>query len=168
MNDTTRNTESLAMAAEVVAAFVSHNSLPPGELPALLQSVHASFGEIAAGKTIEPAQEAKKPAVPIKRSVTNDFIICLEDGRKFKSLKRHLSTAFGLSPDEYRDKWGLRSDYPMVAPAYASARSALAKEMGLGQKRKAKARPIQAAVKKPRRRSKAAVNKPRGRSKAAA
>ncbi|MBV8564183.1 MAG: MucR family transcriptional regulator [Methylobacteriaceae bacterium] len=140
MADTTTSASQIEMAAEIVAAFVSHNSLPVSDLPALIQSVHASLEKIRTGGPSQPVEEPKVPAVPIKKSVTNDFIICLEDGKKFKSLKRHLSTAYGLSPDEYRAKWGLRPDYPMVAPAYASARSALAKEMGLGQKRKATGR----------------------------
>ena len=130
---------SLQLAAEIVSAFVSNNSLPPPELPALLQSVHSALNKIAIGETavVEPA---KQPAVAIKKSVTPDFIICLEDGKKFKSLKRHLRTAYGVTPDEYRAKWGLPADYPMVAPNYAAARSSLAKSMGLGQKAKARSR----------------------------
>ena len=132
MSDSTNHVE---LAAEIVSAYVSNNSVPSGELPALLSDVHAAIVRVATGA--QPvAVEAAKPAVPPKKSITSDYIICLEDGRKFKSLKRHLRTQYNLSPEEYREKWGLPSDYPMVAPAYAKARSALAKQMGLGQQRR--------------------------------
>ena len=132
MSDPTSHVE---LAAEIVSAYVSNNSVPSGELPALLSDVHAAIVRVATGA--QPvAVEAAKPAVPPKKSITSDYIICLEDGRKFKSLKRHLRTQYNLSPEEYREKWGLPSDYPMVAPAYAKARSALAKQMGLGQQRR--------------------------------
>ncbi|MER9333107.1 MucR family transcriptional regulator [Mesorhizobium sp. M0293] len=125
----------IELAADVVSAYVSNNPVPVGDLPALIGHVHAALkgtaGSVSAG---EP--EALRPAVPVKKSVTPDYIICLEDGKKFKSLKRHLSTHYGLTPDEYRAKWGLSSDYPMVAPNYAAARSAMAKTMGLGRKPK--------------------------------
>ena len=124
--------EHKSLAADIVAAYVSNNSVQAAELPALIQSVHASLMEAAAGLVEAPADAPKEPAVPIKKSVTNDHIVCLEDGKKFKSLKRHLSTAFGLTPSAYRTKWGLPNDYPMVAPAYAAQRSALAKQIGLG------------------------------------
>jgi predicted transcriptional regulator len=123
------------LAAEIVSAYVSNNSVPSAELPALLSEIHAAIVRVASGTqpvVIEPA----KPAVPPKKSITNDYIVCLEDGRKFKSLKRHLRTQYNLSPEEYREKWSLAADYPMVAPAYAKARSALAKQMGLGQQRR--------------------------------
>lgn len=126
----------IEMAADIVSAFVSHNSVPAGELPTLIQSVHGAIQKIAGAKIEEPVEQVKVPAVPIKKSIADDFLICLEDGKKFKSLKRHLRTQYNLSPSEYRDKWGLSGDYPMVAPNYARARSALAKEMGLGQQRK--------------------------------
>jgi len=123
------------LAAEIVSAYVSNNSVPASELPTLLNDVHAAIVRVASGG--QPAVvEAAKPAVPPKKSITNDYIVCLEDGRKFKSLKRHLRTQYNLSPEEYREKWGLPADYPMVAPAYAKARSALAKQMGLGQQRR--------------------------------
>jgi predicted transcriptional regulator len=123
------------LAAEIVSAYVSNNSVPASELPTLLNDVHAAIVRVASGA--QPIiVEAAKPAVPPKKSITNDYIVCLEDGRKFKSLKRHLRTQYNLSPEEYREKWGLAADYPMVAPAYAKARSALAKQMGLGQQRR--------------------------------
>jgi predicted transcriptional regulator len=129
------STNHVELAAEIVSAYVSNNSVPSSELPALLSDVHAAIVRVATGA--QPAVvEAAKPAVPPKKSITSDYIICLEDGRKFKSLKRHLRTQYNLSPEEYREKWGLPADYPMVAPAYAKARSALAKQMGLGQQRR--------------------------------
>jgi predicted transcriptional regulator len=123
------------LAAEIVSAYVANNSVPASELPALLNEVHAAIVRVASG-VAAPAPEAAKPAVSPKKSITNDYIICLEDGRKFKSLKRHLRTQYNLSPEQYREKWSLPPDYPMVAPAYAKARSALAKQMGLGQQRR--------------------------------
>ncbi|MDE2357599.1 MAG: MucR family transcriptional regulator [Alphaproteobacteria bacterium] len=117
--------------SEIVAAFVSNNETSTADLPGLIQAVHRALVGISTGAPeIEPRKE---PAVSIRRSVTPDHIVCLEDGRKFKSLKRHLRTKYGMSPDEYRTKWGLPKDYPMVAPNYAAARSALAKNMGLGK-----------------------------------
>jgi predicted transcriptional regulator len=129
------NVDYINLAAEIVAAFVSHNSVPISELPALIGSVHAALRTVANGAT-QAAPEELKPAVPVKKSITPDFIISLEDGRRYKSLKRHLRTSYDLTPDQYRTKWGLPPDYPMVAPNYAKARSELAKNMGLGQKRK--------------------------------
>lgn len=123
------------LTADVVSAYVSNNPVPVAELPSLISNVHSALQQ----QTAAPAQEAsesQKPAVPIKKSVTPDYIVCLEDGKQFKSLKRHLSTHHGLTPDEYRAKWGLPADYPLVAPNYAAARSALAKSMGLGRKPK--------------------------------
>ena len=123
------------LVAGIVSAFVSHNSVPTSELPALIASTHAAL--IGLGKEQAPVVEEKLvPAVPIKKSITPDYLVCLEDGKKFKSLMRHLRTAYDLSPDQYRAKWGLPSDYPMVAPAYAEARSNLAKKMGLGNQRR--------------------------------
>lgn len=127
------------LAAEIVSAYVANNSVPASELPALLNEVHAAIVRVASG-VAAPAPEAAKPAVSPKKSITNDYIICLEDGRKFKSLKRHLRTQYNLSPEQYREKWSLPPDYPMVAPAYAKARSALAKQMGLGQQRRRRAK----------------------------
>ncbi|MGX5845298.1 MucR family transcriptional regulator [Mesorhizobium sp. ArgA1] len=133
----------IELTADVVSAYVSNNPVPVGELPALIGQVHAALKGTAGGVAPDKP-EALKPAVPIKKSVTPDFIICLEDGKKFKSLKRHLSTDYGLTPDEYRAKWGLPADYPMVAPNYAAARSALAKTMGLGRKPKEAEKPAAA------------------------
>src|SRR5208337_1137866 len=125
---------TLEMAAEVVAAFVSNNPLPRSELPALIQTIHDTLARLSAGvENLTPKEESKEPAVSIRKSVTPDYLICLEDGKHFKSLKRHLAT-HGLTPEQYRAKWKLPSDYPMVAPNYAATRSALAKAMGLGRK----------------------------------
>src|SRR5580700_9429865 len=124
--------EIIEMTADVVSAYVGNNSVSANDLPALIQSVHRALAGVSAGaEAVEAAP--KEPAVPVKRSITPDYLICLEDGRKFKSLKRHLRTKYNLSPEDYRAKWGLAKDYPMVAPNYAKARSDLAKQMGLGQ-----------------------------------
>jgi predicted transcriptional regulator len=125
----------LSLTAEIVSAYVSKNALPTGSLPELIGQIHQSLRGLATGQKSEPAAPLV-PAVPVKKSVTPDYIVSLEDGRKFKSLKRHLSTHYNLTPAEYRKKWGLPSDYPMVAPNYAAARSQLAKSMGLGRKPK--------------------------------
>ncbi|MCO5066810.1 MAG: MucR family transcriptional regulator [Rhizobiaceae bacterium] len=135
-------TDSLIeLTADVVSAYVSNNPVPAVDLPALIGQVHATLQRIHGGASVEEASAMQKPAVPIKKSVTPDFIISLEDGKKFKSLKRHLATHYNLSPDEYRSKWGLPADYPMVAPNYAAARSTLAKTMGLGRKPKQPEKP---------------------------
>lgn len=126
----------IELTADVVAAYVSNNPVPASELGNLIADVHAALGRVNRA-TEEPAPAEKpKPAVNPKRSVHDDYIICLEDGKKFKSLKRHLMTHYNLTPEEYREKWGLDPNYPMVAPNYAIARSELAKKMGLGRKRK--------------------------------
>jgi predicted transcriptional regulator len=122
------------LAADIVSAYVSNNSVPAGDLPSLISQVHLALARVGNGAA--EAAEAPKPAIAIKKSVTPDYIICLEDGKKFKSLKRHLRTQYNLTPEQYREKWGLAPDYPMVAPSYAKARSDLAKEMGLGQQRR--------------------------------
>ncbi|MDX8503097.1 MucR family transcriptional regulator [Mesorhizobium sp. VK4C] len=133
MEETDDNTSTLIeLTAEVVSAYVSNNPVPVGDLPALIDRVHGALKSAGGGAAEKP--EALTPAVPIRKSVTPDYIISLEDGKKFKSLKRHLSVHYGLTPDEYRAKWGLPADYPMVAPNYAAARSSLAKSMGLGRK----------------------------------
>ncbi|KPQ10655.1 MAG: transcriptional regulator, MucR family [Saliniramus fredricksonii] len=137
MSETAQDNAHIELAVEIVSAYVSNNSLPTAELPGLIEAVHGSLQKIATGAQEEQV-EAPVPAVPVKKSITPDFIICLEDGKKFKSLKRHLRTKYDMTPEEYRAKWGLPADYPMVAPNYASARSELAKAMGLGaQRRKA-------------------------------
>ena len=128
--------DTLDMAAELVAAFVSNNSVPTGELPALIQTIHGALAKLNDGvKPPTPEEETKEPAVSIRKSITPDYLTCLEDGKRFKSLKRHLA-AHGLTPEQYRSKWKLPSDYPMVAPNYAASRSAMAKAMGLGQIRR--------------------------------
>jgi len=123
------------LTADIVSAYVSNNSISAGELPRLIGDVHLALAKTHNG-AIGPEPEPLKPAVNPKKSVFPDYIVCLEDGKKFKSLKRHLRTHYDLSPEEYREKWGLAADYPMVAPNYAAARSALAKKMGLGQQRR--------------------------------
>ena len=130
-------TEGLVeLTADIVSAYVSNNAVVSAELPTLINETYDALSK-AAAKASKPITEELNPAVPVKKSVTPDYIICLEDGKKFKSLKRHLRTHYDLTPEEYRDKWSLPHDYPMVAPNYAAARSALAKKMGLGQRRKA-------------------------------
>jgi predicted transcriptional regulator len=124
--------EIIEMTADIVSAYVGNNSVSAGELPSLIQSVHRALASVSSGAEAVEATP-KEPAVPVKRSITPDHLICLEDGRKFKSLKRHLRTKYNMSPEDYRAKWGLAKDYPMVAPNYAKARSDLAKQMGLGQ-----------------------------------
>jgi predicted transcriptional regulator len=124
------------LAADIVSAYVSNNTVATGDLPGLISEVYAALQRTSSGVAPEPQPEPLKPAIPVKKSVTPDYIVCLEDGKKFKSLKRHLRTQYGVTPEEYREKWGLPPDYPMVAPNYAQARSDLAKKMGLGQQRR--------------------------------
>ena len=129
------STDLTQLTAEIVSAYVAHNSLPAAELPAVLTSVRVALGGLGnAPATEQQKPDELKPAVPIKKSVTDDYLISLENGQKFKSLKRHLMTTYGMTPEQYREKWGLPKDYPMVAPAYAKSRSALAKSLGLGRK----------------------------------
>ncbi|MEM9570336.1 MAG: MucR family transcriptional regulator [Pseudomonadota bacterium] len=123
----------LECASDIVSAYVSNNPIQSGELPELIRQIHSTL--VALEKT-DLSNGVLEPAVPVKKSITDDFLICLEDGKKFKSLKRHLRSKYGLSPEQYREKWGLPYDYPMVAPSYARKRSALAKEMGLGKMEK--------------------------------
>jgi predicted transcriptional regulator len=132
-----RDDSLIELTADVVAAYVSNNPVQVGDLPALIADIHAALARVG-GSTAPLPAEKPKPAVNPKRSVFDDYIICLEDGKKFKSLKRHLMTHYGLTPDEYREKWGLDASYPMVAPNYAKARSQLAKTMGLGRKPKSR------------------------------
>ncbi|MFN3352553.1 MAG: MucR family transcriptional regulator [Brevundimonas sp.] len=124
--------ELLEMTADIVSAYVSNNSVEAAALPQLIQNIHNVLSQVSHGP-VEPEPAPQEPAVSIRKSITPDYLICLEDGRKFKSLKRHLRTKYDMSPEEYRAKWGLPKDYPMVAPNYAKARSDLAKQMGLGQ-----------------------------------
>lgn len=127
--------EIVAMTAEIVSAYVGANELQPSELSGLIETVSSALVSISSRTEPGPSNELS-PAVPVKKSVTPDFIICLEDGKKFKSLRRHLRTKYGMSPEQYRAKWGLPSDYPMVAPNYTKARSDLAKRMRLGYNRR--------------------------------
>ena len=136
MSDDSNGMRMIELATDIVSAYVAHNAVPAGELPTLIKSVHNSLDRGQAGPAPEPVVVVQTPAVPIRKSVTDDHIVCLEDGRKFKSLKRHLQSAYGLSPEQYRAKWNLPRDYPMVAPAYASKRSELARRIGLGRKAK--------------------------------
>lgn len=124
----------MELTTDVVSAYVSNNPIAAGDLSALMNSVYSSLKAMAEDK-MEAETEKQKPAVSVKKSLNHEYLICLEDGKRFKSLKRHLKTHYDLSPEQYRDKWGLPADYPMVAPAYAEKRSKLAKQMGLGQKR---------------------------------
>jgi predicted transcriptional regulator len=147
------NTEFLQSAnfteltAEIVSAYVANNPVPTANLADLIATVHSAVSGLS--RSPVPAVEAPTPAVNPKRSVHTDYIVCLEDGKRFKSLKRHLMTHYELTPEAYREKWGLPRDYPMVAPSYAAARSALAKSMGLGRKPKAKAKTKRVAKSRP-------------------
>lgn len=127
----------ISLTSDIICAYVSNNSVNASELPGIIGEVHEALSR-AAQRTGPMEREELKPAVALKKSVTPDYIVCLEDGKKFKSLKRHLRTHYNLSPEEYREKWGLPHDYPMVAPNYAAARSQLAKQMGLGTRGKDK------------------------------
>jgi predicted transcriptional regulator len=134
MPESENDTSSLELVSKIVSAYVSKNSLPPSELPHLIKTVHEAL------KSSGQAVAKPEPAVSIKQSVKPEYIVCLDDGKKLKMLKRHIRTAYNMSPDEYRKKWGLPSDYPMVAPKYAAVRSELAKKIGLGRKAGRKAR----------------------------
>lgn len=135
MEDKSSSHELVELTADVVSAYVSNNTVVASDIPSI---IHETFEALckASVKASQPVREELNPSVPVKKSVTPDHIVCLEDGKKFKSLKRHLRTHYNLTPEEYREKWGLPHDYPMVAPNYAAARSALAKKMGLGQRRR--------------------------------
>jgi predicted transcriptional regulator len=126
-----RSDELLKLASEIVAAYVSNNTVAAGDIPEMIKAIHATLGGLAVVSESEVAA-AQKPAVPVKRSVAPDYIVCLEDGKRLKMLKRYLRSRYGLSPEAYRAKWGLPANYPMVAPAYAAQRSELAKKIGLG------------------------------------
>ena len=139
MSDSTDNGNHIELTAEIVSAYVSNNTVPAGEIPSLINQVHAALARVS-GKSGDTPAEPLKPAVSVKKSITPEYIICLEDGKKFKSLKRHLRTQYNMTPEQYRDKWDLNADYPMVAPNYAAARSQLAKQMGLGQQRRRRAK----------------------------
>ena len=131
MSDTTANGNFIELTAEIVSAYVSNNTVPAGEISNLINQVHTALSRVS-GRPAEGSSEPLKPAISVKKSITPEHIVCLEDGKKFKSLKRHLRTQYNMTPEQYREKWGLSSDYPMVAPNYAKHRSALAKKIGLG------------------------------------
>lgn len=139
MTEQTNPNEILSLTAKIVAAHVSKNTVPLEELASLIKSVHGSL--LGLDRPGDAAPERPQPAVPIKKSVTPDHIVCLEDGKKLKMLKRHLKTAYNLTPEQYRERWGLAPDYPMVAPNYAKQRSRLAKEIGLGTRARKGGRP---------------------------
>jgi predicted transcriptional regulator len=124
----------IELTASIVSAYVGKNTVAAAEIPALIGQIHAALARVASGADV--SSTPLKPAVPVKKSITPEHIVCLEDGKKFKSLKRHLRTQYNMTPEQYRDKWDLPADYPMVAPNYAAARSQLAKNMGLGQQRR--------------------------------
>lgn len=130
-NSSSNGKDAIALTADIVASHVQNNSVAINDLPQLIRTVHDSLTALSGAAPAEKPQ----PAVPVRKSVTPDHIICLEDGRKLKMLKRHLATAYGMTPEEYREKWGLPADYPMVAPNYAKQRSTLAKKIGLGKRR---------------------------------
>ena len=130
------NDALVGLVADIVSAYVSNNSVPAADLPNLIATTHAAITGLGSAATAPVVDEKPTPAVSIKKSITAEHLVCLEDGKKFKSLKRHLRTAYNMSPEEYRARWGLQADYLMVAPAYAEARSSLAKKMGLGQQRR--------------------------------
>jgi predicted transcriptional regulator len=139
MTDNPKGGDFIALTANIVSAYVSNNSVSAGDIPNLINQVHSALVRVSGGHG-DAAPEPQKPAVPIKKSITPEYIVCLEDGKKFKSLKRHLRTQYNITPEQYREKWGLPPDYPMVAPSYAAARSQLAKQMGLGQQRRRRSR----------------------------
>jgi predicted transcriptional regulator len=127
-----REDETLRMTADIVASFVANNKVTPEQLTDLIRSVHRTMDALTQGQEERP-QEKQKPAIPISKSITDDYIVCLEDGKKLKMLKRYLRSTYSMSPDDYRRKWGLPADYPMVAPNYAARRSEFAKRIGLGR-----------------------------------
>jgi predicted transcriptional regulator len=133
-DQTVASNDLLRMSVEIVSAYVSNNSIAATQVPDVINTVYGALNSIN-GQTVFESPESQKPAVSVRRSVNPDYIVCLEDGKKLKMLKRHLRAAYGMSPDEYRAKWGLPSDYPMVAPNYALQRSAFAKKIGLGRKK---------------------------------
>ncbi len=135
MSDSTANGNFIELTAEIVSAYVSNNTVSAAEIPSLINQVYAALSRVS-GKPGESSVEPLKPAISVKKSITPEHIVCLEDGKKFKSLKRHLRTQYNMTPEQYREKWSLGADYPMVAPNYAAARSQLAKQMGLGQQRR--------------------------------
>lgn len=138
-----KRTAQMKLTVDIIAAYVGNNTVDIHNLPELIQNIHSALNGF--GREEIEFEEVLKPAVALKKSITPDFIICLEDGKKFKSLKRHIQSAYGLTPDAYRAKWGLPHDYPMVAPNYAAARSKLAKDLGLGRRPQPKPEPVKKA-----------------------
>lgn len=132
-------TSFIELTANIVSAYVSNNPVPAADIPTLINQIHSALMQLSAGRA-DVAAEPLRPAVSIKKSITPDHLVCLEDGKKFKSLRRHLRSQYNMTPEQYREKWGLPPDYPMVAPNYAAARSQLAKQMGLGQQRRHRAK----------------------------
>jgi predicted transcriptional regulator len=135
MSDSTGSSNFIALTADIVSAYVSNNSVAASDIPNLINQVHLALLRVSGGQ-VEIQPEPLKPAISVKKSITPEYLVCLEDGKKFKSLKRHLRTQYNMTPEQYREKWQLGPDYPMVAPNYAAARSQLAKQMGLGQQRR--------------------------------
>ena len=128
----------IELTANIVSAYLGNHSVPPSDIAGLISQVHSALSRVSTGADL--AAEPLKPAISVKKSITPEYLVCLEDGKKFKSLKRHLRTQYNMTPEQYRDKWDLPADYPMVAPNYAAARSELAKQMGLGQQRRKRAK----------------------------
>jgi len=128
----------IELTANIVSAYLGNHSVPPSDIPGLISQIHSALSRVSSGADL--AAEPLKPAISVKKSITPEYLVCLEDGKKFKSLKRHLRTQYNMTPEQYRDKWDLPADYPMVAPNYAAARSELAKQMGLGQQRRKRAK----------------------------
>jgi predicted transcriptional regulator len=139
MSNSDSNDSFIALTASIVSAYVSNNTVAASDIPALINQVHSALSRVSGGQA-PVAAEPVKPAVSVKKSITPEYLVCLEDGKKFKSLKRHLRTQYNMTPEQYREKWALPTDYPMVAPNYAAARSELAKQMGLGQQRRRRSR----------------------------
>jgi predicted transcriptional regulator len=135
MSDIPAGGNYIEMTAKIVSAYVSNNTVAAADIPGLINQVHAALARVS-GKSGDVPAEPLRPAISVKKSITSEYIVCLEDGKKFKSLKRHLRTQYNMTPEQYREKWALGADYPMVAPSYAAARSQLAKQMGLGQQRR--------------------------------
>ena len=138
-SENTKGGDFIGLTANIVSAYVSNNTVSAADIPGLINQVHAALVRVSGGHGEAPS-DALKPAVAVKKSITPEYIVCLEDGKKFKSLKRHLRTQYNITPEQYREKWGLPPDYPMVAPNYAAARSQLARQMGLGQQRRRRAK----------------------------
>ena len=139
MSDSPADGNYIELTAEIVSAYVSNNTVAASDIPGLIAQIYTALARVS-GKSGDAPAEPLRPAVSLKKSITPEHIVCLEDGKKFKSLKRHLRTQYNMTPEQYREKWGLGADYPMVAPNYAAARSQLAKQMGLGQQRRRRAK----------------------------